>query len=131
MTSALSSAANTLSSLLKQSSIDDHEQLLKAADAALKTSKNDVEAQHVKIVALLNLDRFDDALRVLETGGDSIKERARLEWAYALYKTGKPAEAAEVAHEGQGRGMRHVEAQAVRKTRSRDMVVTDKRPELP
>ena len=113
MASALSSAANTLSSLLKQSTIDDHEQLLKAADATLKTSKNDVEAQHVKVVALLNLDRFDDALRVLETGGDPIKDRARLEWAYALYKTGQPAEAAEVAREGQGRGMRHVEAQAV------------------
>ena len=113
MTSALSSAAGSLSNLLRQSSVDDHEQLLKAANATLKSSKNDIEAQHVKVVALLKLDRFDDALRTLEAGGDSLKDRARLEWAYALYKIGSSAKAAEVARDGTTRGMRHVEAQAV------------------
>lgn len=106
----------SLSSLLGQTSIDDHEQVLKAANTVLNKSKNDVEAQHVKLVALLKLDRFDDALHVLQTGGQPLKERARLEWAYALYKAGQPAKAAEIAHQnGQDhhdRGMRHVEAQA-------------------
>lgn len=106
----------SLSSLLGQSSIEDHEEVLKAANAALNKSGKDVEAQHVKVVALLKLDRFDDALRTLEHGGDQLKERARLEWAYALYKAGKPGQAAEVASKVGGnqsdRGMRHVEAQA-------------------
>jgi len=113
MASTLSSASKSLSSLLTQSSIDDHEQLLHAADATLKSSKNDLEAQHVKIVALLKLDRFQDALAILQNGGDQLKDRARLEWAYALYKAGKPAKAVEVAREGRTRAMRHVQAQAV------------------
>ena len=114
MASVLSSAASSLTSLLRQSTIDDHEELLRAANAALKTNKSDVEAQHVKVVALLKLDRFEDALHTINNGGDALKERARLDWAYALYKSGQPAQAAQTARQGTGRGIRHVEAQAVR-----------------
>lgn len=106
---------SVLSSLLGQTSITDHDEVLKAANVTLSKSKNDIEAQHVKVVALLKLDRFDDAVHVVENGGDQLKERARLEWAYALYKAGKPDQAAKAAHEDanvSGRGMRHVEAQA-------------------
>lgn len=108
-------ALGSLSSLLGNSSIDDHEENLKAANLALSKSGKDVEAQHVKVVALLKLDRFEEALRTLEHGGDTLKERARLEWAYALYKAGQPGKAAEVARRDGGdddRGMRHIEAQA-------------------
>ncbi|KAF4553429.1 Signal recognition particle subunit srp72-like protein [Elsinoe fawcettii] len=105
-------ASNTLASLLRQSTIDDHEELLKAANSTLKTSKNDLEAQHVKAVALLKLDRFDEALHTFEAGGDALKSRAQLEHAYALYKTGKPKEAADIAAQSDDRGARHVEAQA-------------------
>lgn len=122
MTSALSSAADSLSSLLRQSTVNDHDELLKTADASLRKSKNDVEAQHVKLVALLKLDRFEDALKVLEEGGDRLKERARLEWAYALYKGGNPAKAAEVAGQGSERGFRHIEAQAVWNSRPRAQI---------
>lgn len=106
-------ASNTLAGLLRQSTIDDHEELLKAANAALKTSKNDLEAQHVKTVALLKLDRFEEALHALEAGGNQLKERAQLEHAYALYKTGKPQEAAELVAKVNERGAKHLEAQAV------------------
>ena len=107
----------SLSSLLGQSSITDDNEVLQAANAALNKSGKGVDAQHVKVVALLKLDRFDDALRTLEHGGAQLKERARLEHAYALYKSGKPEEAAKIAHSVSGgdlddRGMRHVEAQA-------------------
>lgn len=112
MTSLLS-----LSALLGQSTITDHEQVLEAANVALNKSGKDIEAQHVKVVALLKLDRFDEALKTLDHGGDQLKEKARLEWAYALYKAGRPDRAAEVAKSVAGgdvsdRGMRHVEAQA-------------------
>ncbi|KAF2767238.1 hypothetical protein EJ03DRAFT_344671 [Teratosphaeria nubilosa] len=104
--------AASLASLLKQTHLDDHEEILTAADSTLRQSKNDTEAQHVRVVALLKLDRFQDAIHTFENDGEELKRTARLEYAYALYKTGKPAQAAEVARQGASRGLQHVEAQA-------------------
>lgn len=104
----------SLSALLKRTTIEDHEEVLRSCNTLLKQSKNDLDVQHVKIVALLNLDRFEDAIRVLEAGGDRLKEKARLELAYALYKVGDLEEAKVVASSvTDDRGARHVEAQAV------------------
>ncbi|KAK4623944.1 Signal recognition particle subunit SRP72 [Fulvia fulva] len=105
-------SVSSLASLLKQTHIADDAEYLKAADAALKQSKTDLEAQHVKVVALLKLDRFEDALRAFEAGGDKLKARADLEYCYALYKSGRQAEAAELAQQNSARGSQHVEAQA-------------------
>lgn len=101
-----------LASLLKQTHIHDDEEVLRAANAALGQAKDDLNAQHVKVVALLKLDRFEDALRALGEGGDSLKERASLEHAYVLYKCGELAAAAALAQNGSQRGLQHVEAQA-------------------
>lgn len=106
------SSIPALASLLKQTSIEDHESVLQAADAALKQSKGDLEAQHVKVVALLQLDRYGDAVKAVEHGGAKLKEQARLEYSYALYKSGRPTEAAEIASSGAERGFQHVEAQS-------------------
>lgn len=107
--------AQSLSALLRRSTIEDHDEVLKACNSALKTSKADIEAQHVKVVALLNLDRYEDALRVVEDGGEKLKDRIPLERAYALYKQGKYDEAEKVVQlAGEGRGLRLVEAQTVR-----------------
>ncbi|KXL50118.1 hypothetical protein M433DRAFT_151492 [Acidomyces richmondensis BFW] len=108
----MSSSVPSLTSLLKQTSIDDHEEVLRAANTALKQNKNDLEAQRVKVVALLKLDRYDDAIQCFETAGNKLQEESRLEYSYALYKTGKPSEAAKIAQQGAGRGYEHVEAQA-------------------
>ena len=108
----MSSSAQTLATLLKRTDIEDHEEVLKAADAALKQSKGDLEAQQVKLVSLLKLDRYEDAVKAADAGGAKLKEKARLEYAYALYKAGRPEEAAEIAREGSERGFRHVEAQS-------------------
>lgn len=103
----------SLAALLQRATIDDHEEVVKSCNAALKKSKNDIHAQHVKAVALLKLDRFEDCLRVIEEGGDALKKRASLEYAYALYKTGKLSEALDVAARlCTGRGAKHLEAQA-------------------
>lgn len=65
-------------------------------------------------MALLKLDRYDDALRVLEEGGNNLKQRARFERAYALYKVGDLEQAKNIAGSIEDeRGARHVEAQAV------------------
>lgn len=108
-----SNPAATLSSLLRSATISDHEEVLKASNAVLKSSKQDPKALRTRVVALLNLDRFDDALRALDDGGDALSQQCVLEKAYALYKTGKLAEAEELVR-GAGpddRGLKHVAAQ--------------------
>ncbi len=66
-------AISALNSLLRKSSIDDHDEALAVADAALKSSKPEtaerLTAAHAKVVALLKLDRFDDVLRTVAEGG--------------------------------------------------------------
>ena len=109
----MATKAKTLSALFQQTTIDDDE-ILKACNATLKQSKGDLESQHIKLVALLRLDRYDDALRVLEDGGDRLKKIASVERAYALYKVGELGEAKQIAGSvSTDRGARHVEAQAV------------------
>ncbi|KAI2787698.1 hypothetical protein POX_f08073 [Penicillium oxalicum] len=104
--------AQSLSSLLQRATIDDHEEVLKSCNEALKKSKNDQTAQHIKAIALLKLDRFDDALRVFEGAGDALKKAAAVEYAYALYKCGKLDEALDVITTCRaGRGAQHLEAQ--------------------
>lgn len=104
---------NALSALLRAADIEDHEQILNAANAALKADKNDHEAEHTKVVALLKLDRFDDALRLMTGGGIKLQATCYLEQAYALYKTGKLTEASDLL-ETRGlekRSLQHIAAQ--------------------
>ncbi len=97
-------SAKTLSALLQSATIDDHEEVLQACNTSLKQSKKDPGVQHVKVVALLKLDRYDE-----------LKNKAGVERAYALYKIGKLVEAKEIVTGiVNDRGARHVEAQAVR-----------------
>ena len=110
----MSGATPSLSVLLKRTSIDDHEEVLKACNATLKHSKSDLDAQHVRVIALLKSDRYDDARRALEEGGPKLQQKAQLEHAYALYKLGRLDEARSVAIALENnRGARHIEAQAV------------------
>ena len=105
----------TLSSLLRSGSIEDHEEVLKAVNAVLKTSKGNHDVLHTRVVALLKLDRFGDALRTLDDGGDKLEERCILEKAYALYKTGQLEEAQTVIQRTNSgsRGLQHVAAQVL------------------
>ncbi|KAK3359255.1 hypothetical protein B0T25DRAFT_564276 [Lasiosphaeria hispida] len=109
-------AVAALNTLLRGADIDDHADVLKIANAAIKASKPSspdlVTAQHARVVALLKLDRFSDALRAIVEGGASLQKACALEKAYALYKTGQ-LDAAEVTLQdaGVGRGMKHVAAQ--------------------
>lgn len=108
------SSTDTLNSLLRRTTLDDHEEVLRAADAVLKSSKDNVDAQHAKIVALLKLDRYTDALAVFESGSDELRQRAVLEQSYALYKVGKWAEAEALAKQDPStRASEHIKAQAV------------------
>lgn len=105
--------SGTLASLLRQTTLDDHEHILGQANDILRQSPHDLHAQHIRVVALLKLDRYDEALDVLNGGNESLKNQAQLAWAYALYKTGRMTEAEEVIAQStdQARGLKHVEAQ--------------------
>ncbi|KAI6093047.1 hypothetical protein F4821DRAFT_74378 [Hypoxylon rubiginosum] len=81
--------AATLTSLLRASTIQDHDEILKAANAAIKASKTDIDAQRTRVVALLKLDRFHDALRAIAEGGDVLEKECIFEKSYALYKSGE------------------------------------------
>jgi signal recognition particle subunit SRP72 len=103
----------TLNSLLRSASIVDHDEVLKAANAAIKENKADFSSHHARLIALLKLDRFDDALRALDEGGDKLSSACALEKAYALYKTGKLDEATQLLKSSgrNDRSFRHVAAQ--------------------
>lgn len=109
----MSSGTPSLANLLSKSTLTDHEEILRAANATHKKSKQDPEAQHARVVALLKLDRYEDAVRAVEEGGDALKAAAGLEYSYALYKDGKLAQAKAVARTLEGRAARFVEAQAL------------------
>ena len=107
-------APSTLASLLARTEIDDHEEILKAANTALKGSTNNEEAQRAKLISLLKLERYEDALESLKKGSPQLQQSCRFEKAYALYKAGNLEEARQIAREIEDhRGARHVEAQAV------------------
>lgn len=105
--------AAALSALLRSSSIEDHEEILKAANAAIKANKSDAGHQYTRIIALLKLDRFDDALRAIAEGGIVVEAKCALAKAYALYKTGNLEDAASVlkAVGLSDRSFQHVAAQ--------------------
>ena len=106
--------AQSLASLLQRASIDDHEEVLQSCNAVLAKSKSDLQAQHMKVVALLKLDRYEEALKTFQAGGDALKQSASLEYAYASYKCGKLEEATEaLTRTASGRGASHLEAQVV------------------
>ena len=104
-----------LSALLQKATIEDHEELLKECNAALKQSKSNPEVLLIKIIALIKLDRYEDALKVFQDHSDILDKRAPFEKAYALYKLGRLKEARSIAKDSSNdRGLKHVLAQAVR-----------------
>lgn len=102
-----------LNSLLQKASIEDSDEVLAHCDASLKNTKNDIPTLQVKVIALLKLNRFEDAIRVFHQAGDQLKEQTALEYAYTLYKTGDTSKAADVARGLDSRGGQHLRAQVV------------------
>lgn len=121
-----SDPAAALSALLRQSSIQDHDEVLKAANAAIKAKKTDFLSQHTRVVALLKLDRFEDALRAISEGGTGLEARTQLEQVYALYKSGKLDEARAALQTAgiQGRGPQHLAAQIAYRGERFDEAIT-------
>jgi len=104
----------SLTAALSRVSLDDHEEVLKIAESTLKKTPSDITAQHVKVVALLKLDRYSDVIRLVKDARPELKEKVWFEYGYALYRSEKPEEAVAIleAHGGE-RGINHLLAQAV------------------
>ena len=103
-----------LNALLKRATIEDHEEILQACNATLAQTKGNLEAQHAKVIALLKLERYNDALNFFEESGEKLKTHAQLEHAYALYKSENFDLAYGIAKQiNEDRGARHLEAQSV------------------
>lgn len=101
-----------LPSLLKRSTITDHDEALKASDVALKSSSNDTQAQQTKAIALLKLERYADALKHFEDSS-SLQQAIPEAYAYCLYRSGKFEEAVKVVSAVQdSRGAQHITLQA-------------------
>lgn len=98
---------------LLQGPSPDPEEVIKVCNASLKQSKNDTNAQQAKIIALLNLDRFEDAAKMFTDNGEGLQKKAQLEYAYTLYKTGELEKALEVTKVVGSKGAKHLEAQVV------------------
>ena len=97
----MAATTQNLTKLLQQTHLSTDEEVLEAATASLKASTSDETnstiAQRCRVIALLKLDRFEDAVRVFEKESDSgLKNEASLEYAYALYKMGRWQDAAEL-----------------------------------
>ncbi|KAI1436066.1 hypothetical protein GGR50DRAFT_653553 [Xylaria sp. CBS 124048] len=112
----MSDPAASLASLLRASTIQDHDEALKVANAALKASKQNTDAHHTRVIALLKVDRFDDALRAIADGGLALESRCIFEKAYALYKVGQLQEARDAldkapSDQATSRPFRHLRAQ--------------------
>ncbi|MCJ1287022.1 Signal recognition particle core component [Xylographa opegraphella] len=101
-----------LSTLLKKTTIVDHHEVLSAANGELQRSKGDINAQRTKAVALLQLDRYDEAVHFFEEAGNALKKAAQLEHAYALYKSGNLEKAQDIVQGiDENRGALHLKAQ--------------------
>lgn len=108
-----SDALNAAVSRLILSDERAHDEILEAAQDALKKSKTDEHAQRTCLVALIKLDRYDEALHLLNTAGSALPSQAPLEHAYVLYKAGQPREALKIAQShGKTRDFQHMLAQA-------------------
>ncbi|KYK59648.1 signal recognition particle protein [Drechmeria coniospora] len=102
-----------LTALLRSAVISDDDEVLMAANAAIKVDKSNFIAQHTRVVALLRLDRFEDAVRVIAEGGTKLEAKCTLEKAYALYKLGDLSAAADCLKTSalDNRGLCHIAAQ--------------------
>lgn len=104
--------SGSLSTLLSKATLDDHDALLSASEAALKTSPSDTQAQQTKAVALLKLERYADALAYFQTS-QSLQDAVPEAYAYCLYRSGKFEEAVKVASAAkESRGAQHLILQA-------------------
>src|SRR5271169_3615267 len=117
------SLSDLFSRLTVAASSNDFERALEISDELLKASPNDSRAAKQKIIALIKLDKYKDALAFLEECTFLNKKETILEKGFCFYKLGKCSEAQKVLEAGTGRAIHHVRAQNVYSL-NRDILTT-------
>jgi tetratricopeptide (TPR) repeat protein len=107
------SLSELLSRLSLAASSNDYDRLLQVSNDLLKSSPNNVLAAKQKVIALIKLDKYKDALAFLEESTSLDKNEYVLEHGFCLYKLGRGEEAEKVLEQGSGRAIEHVRAQNV------------------
>ncbi|KAF1812632.1 hypothetical protein P152DRAFT_435944 [Eremomyces bilateralis CBS 781.70] len=102
---------DSLAALLGAISLEDHEQTVKLAENLLKKSSSDAKVQRARIVALLNLDRYEEAIQAIEKASRSFQQDCSLEYSYALYRCGRLQDAINIAGDKGSEGSKHLLAQ--------------------
>ncbi|KAJ9664663.1 Signal recognition particle subunit SRP72 [Neophaeococcomyces mojaviensis] len=117
----MASTNSSLASLLKKTTTDDHDAFLQASEQTLQSSKDDSQAQQVKAIALLKLERYTDASKYFEQNQRLQKELPEA-YAYCLYKSGNFEGAAQIASGVQeSRGAQHIALQAAYRAENWDV----------
>lgn len=88
---------------------DDHQKVLEYANRILKSQPDDERAGRAKLVALVNLDKYNAALDLVNKN-TALKQSCPIEYAYCLYKTEKLQELEQL--ESHERGIRMALVQA-------------------
>lgn len=109
-----------LNSLVKKTTIDDHDANLQASEQTLKGSPDDSDALQNKAIALLKLERYAEALKHFAQT-ESLQQSLPEAYAYCLYRQGKFEEAVAVASAVKNsRGAQHITLQAAYRAEDHD-----------
>jgi len=107
------SLTSLLSRLTLAASSKDYEQVLHLSNDLLSSSPADARAAKQKLIALIKLDKYKDALAFLEECVALKSQNTLLERSFCLYKLGKCAEAAKVLESATGLAAEYIRAQNV------------------
>ncbi|KAF3938156.1 hypothetical protein ABW19_dt0200558 [Dactylella cylindrospora] len=114
----MSATPASLATLLKNLSLEenqDHDEVLRQANDILKVA-SDPQTLKTRVVALIKLERYDEAIKSIEGAGDSASG-LEFEHAYCLYKQGDLGGALAISADGisserKQRALKHIHAQA-------------------
>ena len=112
------SLSELFSNLTIAASSNDYERALTISNELLKSSPTDPRVAKAKIIALIKLDRYKDALSFMEECTFLNSKDLMLEKGFCLYKLGNGADAEKILQQGTGRGVQHIRAQNVRPSAS-------------
>jgi tetratricopeptide (TPR) repeat protein len=115
--SATGDASPNLVQLFSQmklaASKSDYTKIIEISDEVLKSSPTNSNAAKQKVIALIGLDKYKEALTFLNHSTFLDDKEIALERGFILYKLGKGDEACKALEKGSGRSIEHVKAQNV------------------
>jgi tetratricopeptide (TPR) repeat protein len=91
----------------------DYAGIVEISNEVLKSNPTNSEAAKQKVVALIKMDKYKEALLFLNHSSFLDEKDIAFERGFVLYKLGKCEEARKALEKGSGRSIQHVKAQNV------------------